>query len=1064
MHGHGSAGEGLHQYIISMNNLYPMKKLPDWLKMGAFALVWLLTIIPLQAQSATGTIQGRVFNPARGEYARNAEVRIEGTNRVAYTEGDGSFRFANVPAGSVTVTVTYIGYNTVNETFTVTAGQTAVREINITSTAARAGQDGIVELQAFTVASEREGNAKAIMEQRRNMDIVTSVSSDIFGDVTDGNVGEFLKYLPGVDLDYVESEARGPRLGGMDAQYTGVSFDGVRMASADANRTGEAGRATSFESFAITSIESIEISRTTSPESPASSPSGTINMKTRRAFDRKGRTFSYNVSLNFNAEEFGLSKRLGPDEKENYKWRPNGSFEYADIFMGGRLGILLGVSHAESYTEQYDMNISYNKSPTAADPRPMVIREINTKDGPKWIFKDALTFTADFKATDRLVLSLNTIYTRTEGEFWNRNFTFRAANNNNNVNNGRSTVIQNDNMTVIRTATASNNNLPRILNGGGSSAKKTYARTISPRFEYKLDNWVIDGAATYSKAFNDYDALESGFAESEGGFIFSDWEATRENPYSYEWTIRQLSGPDWYELGNFQDTNNRNGGTRVTNSGRVFITELWDGQLNAKWTVPHFERFPTSVKFGGKWTQEYRLNNNWNDWNVWSYIGPGGNTVTWNQTIDTWQNVTYGSWANLGFVAPHEYDLGTTNALTVYNINGVKGMPPRADRNRMAELFYSNPEWFAHTATPANFYTSFVTRVQDLRETVTAGYFQFDTRLTRRLTMRAGVRHERTLVESEEFDPRTRAEVEAAGHTRWNTSQARADTFDGLYYQYFSKPKITREKKYDNWFPAVVFKMQISPDLEWQAGFNKAISRPPPDQLTGVWQINEEAERITASNVNLLPEYSNNYQTRLAYYFRGRSPGQTSIAFSQNDITNLRVQRDGTAEEFGVTDPLYAGWEFRTRFNSPEERRFRSMELVYNQTLGFLPDKLRGTNVNLAYTRVYGNIRRNNLAQHRFTSRLGYSYGKFNGSLGMVWRDDSPDGDTRYKRAITQFDLSLNYKLTRWATLYVQGRNIFNQPVLWYDFPVGNHDSQGAVLGRMQEYGANWVFGLKGVF
>jgi iron complex outermembrane receptor protein len=166
-----------------------------------------------------------------------------------------------------------------------------VREITLTSAAATptARKDGVVTLQAFTVATEREGNAKAIMDQRRNMDITTSVSSDIFGDVTDGNVGEFLKYLPGVDLDYVESEARGPRLGGMDSQYVGVSFDGQRTASADANRGGDASRATSFEGFSITAIESIEISRTTSAESDADSPAGTINMKTKRAFDRKGR-------------------------------------------------------------------------------------------------------------------------------------------------------------------------------------------------------------------------------------------------------------------------------------------------------------------------------------------------------------------------------------------------------------------------------------------------------------------------------------------------------------------------------------------------------------------------------------------------------------------------------------------------------------------------------------------------------------------------------------------------------------------------------------------------------
>src|SRR5436305_1956099 len=149
-------------------------------------------------------------------------------------------------------------------------GQTTVGEINLTSAAspsAASGADGsVVKLEAFTVSSEREGNAKAIMQQRRNMNITTSVSSDIFGDVTDGNVGEFLKYLPGVDLDYVESETRGPRLGGMDAQYVGVSFDGVKLASADANRTGDLGPATSFEAFSISSIESIEINRTASAD------------------------------------------------------------------------------------------------------------------------------------------------------------------------------------------------------------------------------------------------------------------------------------------------------------------------------------------------------------------------------------------------------------------------------------------------------------------------------------------------------------------------------------------------------------------------------------------------------------------------------------------------------------------------------------------------------------------------------------------------------------------------------------------------------------------------------
>src|SRR6218665_657503 len=83
----------------------------------------LLLHLPLATRAATapgtGTVQGRVFNPATRDYVRDAEVRLEGTTRVDYTQNDGSFEFTNVPAGSATITVTYTGYNTMRETFTV---------------------------------------------------------------------------------------------------------------------------------------------------------------------------------------------------------------------------------------------------------------------------------------------------------------------------------------------------------------------------------------------------------------------------------------------------------------------------------------------------------------------------------------------------------------------------------------------------------------------------------------------------------------------------------------------------------------------------------------------------------------------------------------------------------------------------------------------------------------------------------------------------------------------------------------------------------------------------------
>src|SRR5512138_3187094 len=109
---------------------------PTWLRPAVFTLGWLVVQFNLSAQTpATGIVQGRVFNPVSGDFVRNAEVRVEGTNEVAFTENDGSFRFVGVPAGTATVTVNFTGYVTARETFNVVAGQTATKEINLTSTA-----------------------------------------------------------------------------------------------------------------------------------------------------------------------------------------------------------------------------------------------------------------------------------------------------------------------------------------------------------------------------------------------------------------------------------------------------------------------------------------------------------------------------------------------------------------------------------------------------------------------------------------------------------------------------------------------------------------------------------------------------------------------------------------------------------------------------------------------------------------------------------------------------------------------------------------------------------------
>lgn len=220
---------------------------------GLFAAVktWLVVALaPLQtlsgaadAAAGTGTVTGRIYNPAAGEYLRNASVRVVGGPATASEDG-GVYRLSGVPVGEIALVVEYTGYRSATSKVRVGAGETVTRDFELFS--ALDAADGTVKLGAFVVSSQRAGNAKAIMEQRNSMNITNSVSSDVFGEVSEGNVGEFLKHLPGlvhrrlqsyatsraVAQRHVQSLRRLVRSAGCDVQH-GRSHDaGGRRQSA----------------------------------------------------------------------------------------------------------------------------------------------------------------------------------------------------------------------------------------------------------------------------------------------------------------------------------------------------------------------------------------------------------------------------------------------------------------------------------------------------------------------------------------------------------------------------------------------------------------------------------------------------------------------------------------------------------------------------------------------------------------------------------------------------------------------------------------------------------------
>jgi hypothetical protein len=535
----------------------------------------------------------------------------------------------------------------------------------------------------------------------------------------------------------------------------------------------------------------------------ANAPGGRVNLKTKRAFDLKGRRINYQLSLGANSEEFTFSKTYGPQHGKSHHVMPNYIFGYSDSFFENRFGLTFNVSSSKQYSEQYRVAMNFNKTPitTGANPdlRPMVLQQIVFKDGPRVVENFSTSLTADYKAMPGLVLSLTTMFNGYLNNADARQLQFNTSTNNTVAATGRGTV-QGDGLTDVRTSDGATPNTGHTVGfPGGGAQKLTNTITFLPGFEFKRGRLTLEGKGTFSRSKNDYETLVRGIARSETlDLINANFQATRPNSNSHEWTIRQLSGPDWSDLSNYRNP-------RITEEGRFALTEIYAGQLDATYQTPL--RLPTFIKMGGKWKEETRELQNRTPLYNWSYIGPGGNTLTgFNPTTGAPIVTTTGTWS--GFQSPHGFDMGTTNALTIDR------MLPVVDRNAIATQFREHPEQFVNIANLTDYYNAIVANERDMSENIAAAYGMANTRIGK-WQLQGGLRWERTVTESKEVDPVPASAVVAAGHNVDTTG--RATTVQGINYQFLSRPRTIRRGEYDYFFPSVSAKYSLLPNVIAQA-------------------------------------------------------------------------------------------------------------------------------------------------------------------------------------------------------------------------------------------------------
>ncbi|MDF9834208.1 iron complex outermembrane receptor protein [Ereboglobus sp. PH5-5] len=986
----------------------------------------------------TGTIEGRVYNPASKEYVPNAEISLAGSAQRIYSDDNGGFRFFDVPAGRAELTVFYSGYNTARASVNVIAGQTVECEISLINSEAGepASKDGeTVVLERFVVSAEREGDARAIMEQRRALNIANSVSTDAYGDIPDGNIGEFLKHMPGVDLETnLHGDIVAARIGGMSPEYGAVTIDGMSIASANANDADV--RAFNFEQYTIDSVESIEVSKTISADVPASAPAGTINLKPRRSFNRKGRQVVIQTSFTAGEGDWDLRKTHGPDDDKHFKVRPTVRLAYSDVFFNRRLGVVLTLNQSSIYSSSGYTTLYYNY--LATDPDPLVASHFTLYSEARITDRLNASLAMDFKATRNLTLSLSLITNRTTLNSTQRNVVFETPGSGAS---GRAKLTHGpDPMTSFSTTTG------EIRVSPASVHKKGESYAVQPKFEWRLGRLQLDGRFSLSQSKSWYNPLsELGSVRQQGGRTVSgvSYAAERSSSMDGDWKVTQTGGPDISEATGYSGGGiGASQGNIIVDDGRRALTKMKTGDIQGKLTT----RWPVPIewKAGARVDQEEREYRNTSDANVYAYTGPGS-----------------GTGALAEYNSPFEFNTKATDA-GITSISGNNIFMPNLIG--IGKLYLEHPGWFTQDLTNSRFENAYVNSNRDMKETVWAG-FLMGTAQIHRLTVRAGLRWEGTWTEAREPDALTAQEVRDAGYA---ISAGKATTIEGLQYQFLSRPFRTRKANYDHLFPSMVLKYNIASNLDAQVGYARTIRRPAPNHIAGTWIVRDDDTGhpnpyVTTGNINLKPEEADSLAARIAYYFK--PSGFLALTLTQRDIRNLHETTWLTAEEFGNTDPIYEDYDFRTTSNVGSPIRIRGLELECRQSLGFL---LKGLRFRANYTRTYSADRiLLGISPNTINAGLSYSRGRLSLNINTTWRDDTytnnTDGTRWYRhRQTVDFDASL--KLTRYLTLSVAGRNITSEPRILMG-TTGTAPSP--VITAARQYAVTlpvWSFSLKAVF
>jgi TonB-dependent receptor len=1036
--------------------------------MRRFVLIAALFALPLlhaaDSKPASGVLEGRVFNRATGANLELARVTVEGTALEAFTDADGQFRLGGVPAGAQRVRVFYTGLGTSTHPVTVTAGAAVTHEFALAAPGgpgAASAAGGPIKLAEFVVGDSREmsGTAIAINEQRFAPNMKNVVSVDEFGDSPDGNVAEFLKFLPGVTMN----SAREISLDGVPSAYVPVTIGGFSVASPIGNGgDGGTGRSNSMDVFTTSNLSRIEVSFSPTPESEGAALAGSVNLVPRSAFERTRPVF--------NASAFVSLLNNGRDIHRDSPFRkvhPGLDFSWV-VPVNKRFGFTLSGGGSVRMTDTPVIQNVWRGGGTATNGaaylhtpigQPYLSSHVAQATGRK-AARDSLAATFDFKLTPRDRLAFGLQYSAFDVVIDHVTLTWDV---------GRVLAGQ-FSTTTVRGAAGEG----FVQLGTTSSLRENWSYLPSLTWRHDGPGWKAEAGAAYARALNRTRNIQDGLfgttTSRRGNVTVSFEDVGYQRPGRItvaDGTTGQIIDP--FSVGNYVVTA-ANGSMRATDDTRRSLYA--NARRDFSWPVPF------ALKAGVDVRQVERDGRGFGA--AYTYLGPNGVASTTTAGSDD---------LALPFANP-------THGRRIF-VNGfprIHGISSGA----LADHFRANPAQFG--APNANtLYRSEVSLSNIAEEIVSSGYLRGDLTLFKnRLKLVGGVRAEQTNIDASGplNDPTRNFRRDAQGRViDGNPAQAgvqpvlivpATDALGVSQLTYLDRGG-RAEKEYLRLFPSLNASYNVRENLIARAAIYTSIGRPDFNQYSGGVTLPDtelppsNANRTTVNNTGIKPWRARTVNVRLEYYFEGL--GQLSVgAFRREfrDFFAADVFRPDAAflANYGLDPEIYGDFDVATQRNLTTRVRMQGVTANYKQALTFLPHWARGLQVfgNLSAQRALGDATANfagfiprsaswgaSLTRERITVHLNWNH-RSRARRGAVAAGSSIEpGTYQWGNTRRVTDLIVEYRFWKRVAVFANLRNLTHT---YDELEIAGPSTP--VVARLRQdvadFGSLWTMGVKGTF